>query len=124
MYNDWVNFLNNIGIKILKIFIKIKGKEPIFPQEPEYEPLDIGHTDEMLEGYLMDLDQKQNETNKSHEEQIKALLKKEPKIKDEIKKIIVDQLVKAKIKTEQYSELSAETDKFHKQWGKRASRKK
>ena len=49
---------------------------------------------------MMDLDIEEeagNEpTHKEHIENIKKLLEKEPKLKEEVKKIIVDQLVKAK----------------------------
>ena len=41
-----------------------------------------------------------------HMKNIKSRLEKEPALKEDIKKIIVDQLVKAKIKPEQYKELS------------------
>ena len=36
---------------------------------------------------------------------IKSLLEKEPKLKDDIKKIIVDQLVKAKMHPDQYEDI-------------------
>ena len=47
------------------------------------------------------------EEHKKHIEDIKNILDKEPKLKEDIKKIIVDQMVKAKIRPDQYQELSA-----------------
>ena len=62
---------------------------------------------------LMDLDIEEigiQPAHKEHIENIKKLLEKEPKLKEEVKKIIVDQLVKAKIKPDQYKELSQEIE--------------
>jgi hypothetical protein len=62
---------------------------------------------------LMDLDIEEigiHPAHKEHIENIKKLLEKEPKLKEEVKKIIVDQLVKAKIKPDQYKELNQEIE--------------
>jgi len=65
--------------------IKIAGKQPAGNQPAYaevYEPSVTGHTDEFDEHELMDLDQ--DETHKRHEEHIKDLIKKEPKLRGEI----------------------------------------
>ena len=69
----------------------VTGSEPTFDIQPSE---------------FMDMDNEIiNEEHKSHMDNIKSLLEKEPKLKDDIKKIIVDQLVKAKIHPEQYNKL-------------------
>ena len=49
-------------------------------------------------------------TQMEHINKISELLKKEPKLKNEIKNIIVDQFVKAKIKPEQYEAIKQNID--------------
>ena len=67
----------------------ITGSEPTFDIPPsEY----------------MDMDNENiNEEHTKHINNIKSLLEKEIKLTDDIKRIIVDQLVKAKIHPDQYN---------------------
>ena len=57
----------------------------------------------------MDVDFEDN-AHMQHMKDIKTLLKKEPKLKENIKKTLVKELVKANIKPEQYNELKQEID--------------
>jgi hypothetical protein len=86
-----------------------------------------GWTDEPSDDMSLDQEhglEELNEEHKKHIENIKQLLEKEPKLRDEIKKVIVDQLVKAKIKPDQYQELNEEIQKYQTPEATRAPRAK
>jgi hypothetical protein len=87
-------------------------------EREEAGPSVTGYTDQLEDEYLRrerekeqeELDKELREKHMGHINNIKNLLEKEPKLKDDIKKIIVDQLVKAKIKPEQYNELKQQIE--------------
>ena len=78
--------------------------------ESGFTPSVTGHTDEFYEDQMNLDNEPPTEEHKTHMDTIKNLIEKEPKMKQEIKKIIIDQLVKAKIHPDQYKELSQKLD--------------
>ena len=93
---------------------KARAKEKQLKQEPEAE-------EEKIED-LMNVDEGLNEEQEKHIENIKNLLDREPKLKEDVKSIIVDQLVNSKINKEHYNKLNQKIESLEVPKAKRGKR--
>jgi len=71
---------------------------------------------------LMNVDEGLNEEQEKHIENIKNLLDREPKLKEDVKSIIVDQLVNSKINKEHYNKLNQKIESLEVPKAKRGKR--